>query len=168
MADTHMYAHPYPPLISRAQTLIHLGAHSCYHFQDRFFYLHRQVIIYWGFGWWWQTHTHAHALLLAQTHILPSRLQEHFPDTHAALHATCVLFHQCGANLLRETVVLQSVLWDIRAWSARFLVCLSAGDVEWHFCYHSIAPCLCKGNISVRLLVVFRGSYVFSFNIMSS
>ena len=37
------------------------------------------------------THTHAHVRLLAQTHISPSCLQERFPCTHAALHATCVL-----------------------------------------------------------------------------
>ena len=37
------------------------------------------------------THTHAHAWFLAQTHISPSCLQERFPCTHVALHASCVL-----------------------------------------------------------------------------
>ena len=37
------------------------------------------------------THTHGHALLRCITHVSPSRLQERFPCTHAALHATSVI-----------------------------------------------------------------------------
>ena len=33
-------------------------------------------------------------------HISSSRLQERFPCTHAALHVTTYLFHQCATTLL--------------------------------------------------------------------
>ena len=69
------------------------------------------------------THTHAYAWLLAQTYISLSRLQERFPCTRAALHATCVLISPvCDESSWVETVILQILVWDIRAWSARFLV----------------------------------------------
>ena len=75
------------------------------------------------------THTHTHAWLPAQTHIhLVAR--SFFSLTGASP------LHECSVTLdlrtyftsvewvfLVETIVLQSVLWDIRAWSARFLVC---------------------------------------------
>ena len=92
------------------------------------FILHTQVAVYWRFGWWGHTYTHtythAHAWLLAQTHISPSRLQERFPCAHAALHAACVTTYCTSVRrvFIVETVVLQKVLRDIRAWSVHFLV----------------------------------------------
>ena len=87
MTDTH----PYPRLISHTQTH-YISEHvSLKHYHEPLYYIHTQVAVYRRFAWWLQTHTYTHAWLLPQTHISLSRLQEHFPNPHAAFHATCVL-----------------------------------------------------------------------------
>ena len=89
----HTYTHSCPPLILRVHEHTHIWCAHLQPFQECFHNTHTQVAVYWRFGWWWHAHTHSfiHASLLAQTHISPSCLQERFPCTNAALHATCVL-----------------------------------------------------------------------------
>ena len=94
------------------------------------------------------THTHTHT----HTHTSSYELEICLTMTHTYTHSDprlvalqntyfsstfteAFLFHACGVTrnwrtyfirvrrvFLVETVVLQTVLWDIRAWSARFLV----------------------------------------------
>ena len=102
----HTYTHPCPPLILRVHKRTHTFGARLYSTSRSasITHAHTQVAVYWRFGWWWHIHTHAHAWLLAQTHISPSRLQERFPCTNAALvalHATCVLVSLvCATSLL--------------------------------------------------------------------
>ena len=86
------------------------------------------VVVCWRFGWLWYIHAHIYASLLAQTHVY---LVVHSSFTLAGAiplrtwSITCNLrtyFTCLGRVFLVETVVLQTVLLDIWAWSARFLV----------------------------------------------
>ena len=82
------------------------------------------TLVYWRFGWW---HTH--------TYLYPCRRLIACINTSFFTFTGAFFSHACGdtRNLrtyftsvrwvfLVETVVLQTVLWDIRAWSTRFRV----------------------------------------------
>ena len=108
-AQTHTHLRAASNSTSRSASITH--AHSCL--------LEIRLMTY------MYTHTHTHAWLFAQTHITGT-----FP-----LHACGVTrnlrtyFTSVRRVFLVETVVVQTVLWDIRAWSARFLV-FNVGD-KW-------------------------------------
>ena len=123
---------------------------------------HTHVAVYWRFGWWWHTYTpiHPHAWLLAQTHF--------FTSTGAFLSHACgdiwnlrTYFTSVQRVFLVEMVVLQAVLWDICAWSARFLVwssrfLVSLGrhcDISLHF-HHAVLlePVICECAIELHSL----------------
>ena len=112
------------------------------------------------------THTHTHVSLHYTTHISLSRLQERFSCTHAALHATGVLISSVWRVFLVETVVLQTVLWDIRAWSARFLV-LYCFIRLWQHCerilFLNFVICLLIIQVEIHfdILVFFKIHYKF-------
>ena len=84
--------------------------------------------------WLMMTHTHAQAWLLAQTHFFT--FTGGFP-LHACgvTHNMRTYFTSVRWVFLVETVVLQTVLWDIRAWSASFLVIITMVilNIWWKF-----------------------------------
>ena len=86
--------------------------------------VHTQVAVYWRFVWIRQTHPYPR--LIACTNKYSS-----FTLTSAFLVHACIFtrnlrayFSSVGRIFLVETVVLQTVLWDIQDWSARFLIWL--------------------------------------------
>ena len=85
---------------------------------------HTHTAVYWRFVCWWHTYTHSYPCLIAlHSKYFSITFTWAFP-----LHACGVTrnWHTYFTSMRRiflvETVVLQTVLWDIRAWSARFLV----------------------------------------------
>ena len=109
------------------------------------FPLHTQISSYLlEFAWWWQTHKHTHTYLHprfmactdTQTHTHTYTHASWLAQTHSSftltgafpLHASSITINLCTystsveASLLSRDGLLQSVLWDIRAWSARYLV----------------------------------------------
>ena len=115
---THTHTYLCPPSISCAKTHIHL--------RGRLFLLLPEALplqLSTGDLVDHGTHTRTltHAWLLA-THMPLSRLQERYPYNHAVLHAPSNSSTTGGWVFLVEIVILQTVTWDIRAWSSRFLV----------------------------------------------
>ena len=130
---THTYTHPCLPLILRA--------HKHSHILGRFFYSILRSTS-------WHTHTHTSSyeleICLTMTHSYP-RLVALQNTYFSSTFTEAFLFHACGVTrnwhtyfisvqraFLVETVVLQTVLWDIRAWSARFLVISSCFVTVFH------------------------------------
>ena len=89
------FKRPYPRLISRAQTHLHLGECLLIDFQERFHYMHTQVAVYLRFGWWWQAHIHTPivtpTLDCVHKHTFLFHAYRSVSLTHAALHSTCIL-----------------------------------------------------------------------------
>ena len=77
-----------------------------------------------------QTHTHTSINCLHKKHIATPRCASSFAITGAsALHTyrvitrnLCIYFISLGRVFLVEMIVLQTMLFDIRAWSACFLL----------------------------------------------
>ena len=120
MANTRTY----PRLILRTQTHIHLIAYLFLALPRAPLHTHTQVAVYLRFGWWWHTHPYPYWHLIARANTRSSfTLTVVFP-----LHACTVsrnlrtYFTMVGRVFLVETVVLQTVLWDIRACNTCFLV----------------------------------------------
>ena len=137
-----MRTHSCLPLILRVHEHTHIWCAHLQPFQECFDNTHTQVVIYWRFGWWWHTHTH----------LYPCPRLIAFTNTYFFFKFTGAFFsHACGDTrnfrtyftsvrrvFLLETIVLQTVLWDIRAWGARFLVIDSiiiiriSDESAWH------------------------------------
>ena len=103
----------------------------------------------------WHTHTNSCILVicLMMTHPYPRLVA--LQNTYFSFTFTgTFLLHACGVTrnwrtyfisvrrvFLVETVVLQTVLWDIRAWNARFLVVIVSqslliDSLDWKLCGH--------------------------------
>ena len=97
------HTHSYPPLISRAQTHIYLGACLLVALPG-WLSLHTQIR---DLGYDDRhTYTHTHVWWLAQTYIPVSHLQESFPYTLTALHGTCIIISQVlGVFLVRDSCI---------------------------------------------------------------
>ena len=132
MPPTHAYTHSCLPLILRSwgewwcRTHTNIYTHPCLPLILRSYplpYIHTQVVVYWRVGWWWHTPIPMPTLDCLHRHIFLLMFTGAFP-----LHACGVTrklrtyFTSVQRVFLVETVVLQTALWDIRAWSARFLV----------------------------------------------
>ena len=80
------------------------GCVSFQHFQEGFYYIHIHKWPSTGYlvedDMQTHTRTHTHAWFLAATHVPPLCLQDHFPSTHAALHATCELISPVWTRVL--------------------------------------------------------------------
>ena len=157
---THTYTHPCLPLILRA--------HKHSHISGRFFYSTPRSTS-------WHTHTHTHNTH-THTHTSSYELEICLAMTHTYTHSyprlvalqntyfsssftEAFLLHACGVTrnwrtyfisvrpvFLVETVVLQTVLWDIRAWSARFLVsnCICRNKPMTYIVYRIVNVRICK------------------------
>ena len=103
MADTH----PYPPLISRGQTLINLWVRLFLALSEEF-PLHTQIAVYLRFGWLWQTHILTPIPTLDCFHKRTSLRGAFLFHAYRGVSLTrmqryvqiAYLFHQCGASLL--------------------------------------------------------------------
>ena len=139
--DRHTYTHrdtrPCLPLILRAHTHTSRGA-SFIVLPGALHDTHTHTSSYELEICLTMTHTYTHScprLIALQNTYFSSTFTEAF------------LFYACGVTrnwrtyfisvrwvFLVETVVLQTVLWDIRAWSARFLVFLLYNSQQWNAC----------------------------------
>ena len=125
MTHIHTYKHPCPSLVSRAQTHIYLGARILLALSG-LLPLHTQTSSYLLEIWSMMTDTHTH------THTPMPTVDSLHKNTHSSFMLTGAFpllarnlrtyFTSVGRVFFVETVVLQTVLLDIRAWSCRFLV----------------------------------------------
>ena len=173
--ETHSRIHTFAWSRVHKRTYIS-GRASLKQFQERH-YIHTQVAVYWRLGWWWQTHTPMDMIDYLHKHTYVSRCVSLTIFTGAfPLHSFSVTrnfrtyFTSVCPVVLVKPVVQQTVLWDIRAWSSRFLVSLSARVIEWQpNCfvfillqrYHSVATS--NGGISASA-ICYLWRFVFCFN----
>ena len=139
MTDTHTHTHT-----NTAMPTLDLGAHI----SERFFYSNSRAA----------SITHAHTqtsscvleicLMMTHTYAHPYPCPRVIAFTSPYFSFTfteAFPLYACGVTrnwrtyftsvrrvCLVETVVLQTVLWDIRAWSARFLVAIFF-DIVWYY-----------------------------------
>ena len=136
---THTHAHPWSFVSMNTHTS---GAHHLQPFQECFHYTHTYKKLSTGYLVDHDTHTytpipmhtldclHKHTLLHVYRGVFLARIRRY---TQLAY-----LFHQCATGLLSRDGRIADVLWDIRAWSARFLVFLFISQktnilfVCWH------------------------------------
>ena len=85
-----------------------------------------------------RTDTYPRLITCMNTHSYTPRrafvthVTQRLPCIHAPLHPTCILIYLVGWIFIIETVVLQTVLGDIRAWNTRFLVLLFLLFLTYH------------------------------------
>ena len=133
MPDTHTYTHSCPPLILRVHEHTHiccapfttlpgvLPLHTHTHT-----HAHTHTAVYWRFGWWWHKHTHlypcARLIACTNTYFFFTFTDAFFSHACGDTRNLRTYFTSVRRVFVVETVVLQTVLWEIRAWSARFLL----------------------------------------------
>ena len=108
--DKHIHIHtPMPTLnLTCVQAHTHILLRAAYSTSRSASITHIQVGVNWRVGWWWHTHTQTHTHTQAYACGVTFNLRTYFTSVRRVF--------------LVETVVLQTALWDILAWSARFLV----------------------------------------------
>ena len=85
---------------------------------------HTQVALYWRFGWWWHTHTYLYPcprlIICINTYFFFTFTGAFFLHACGDTRNLRNYFTSVRRVFLVERVVLQTILWDIRAWSTLY------------------------------------------------
>ena len=130
--QTHTHTHTHTPMptldLTFLQTHTHIwGVHLIGLPGTLPLHIHTKVAVYWRFGSWWHTHPYSCPRLIACTntyfsYTFTGAFPLHVCGVTRNLRPYLSYFISVRRVFLVEIVILQTVLWDIRAWSARFLV----------------------------------------------